>query len=726
MKKYFLTLILAIVTILPGRAGKLMDLRLENGRLMAEIPESMTGKKLFFASIIESISDPGEGVAGQLSDNCLPVMFNVEGDWLNVRYLYKPYLETPDTHGLMDYGTADFQRYKISSVTSGGSVRVDLTDFFLENFTNLNIFPKNAYNSQGGTVMRVHTLNSQTSSMLSTEVTDSIASVRCDLSFKMDGYVYGMMKVAGDFSVRAVVRKMIFLPAYENEMPELEATPYVGTENVSRKSICPAGSPVEEKSIVSRYRIPERHLNFRIDPLVPGEWKPFIEEGVDAWNRAFEAAGIGRTLETSVLKPGIDEWSPYESRIIYATSGMHSVDASTLTDPLSGERISSTICIHDDVIAEYASALKRATAASWPDVRQRNLPDSITGSIVRLLVMQAVGKCLGLTANLAASSVYPVDSLRSASFTSGYGLSASVMETPVFNYVAQPQDAGVRYVQDVIGPYDIYALGRLYGRKTDAPGKYCQYFPSSYNGRPSRDPFVSGGDLGYNHFRTMDYFVSNQKMLFSNALQWFCGEGEDYSEVESILKGAADDYAVRIVHLLRYVGGYRSYLNNGDYPVQCLTPLPAGMQKAAVKEIVARLRDMEWFDSAGRGTVQYGTVEFIADVYRTNIFRSLLGCLESVEESSRDFGPEYSPSAFLMDVADEIFGVSMLKTGLKSYEMVWQTAFVEYVGERSDRDSACLDTLRKLKYMVAGVSVPESDRSHYEYIAFMLNRLCDD
>lgn len=725
MKRIFLTLVLVMFAVFPGRADNLLGLTLKDGRLMAEIPGSMTGKRLFFASVIESISDPGEGVSGQLSDNCLPIMFNVEGDWLNVKFLYRPYLEVNVADDGTPFETADFQRYRISSLSPDGSARVDLTDFFLSHFTNLSIFPKKAYNSQGGTVMRVHKLNASVSSLLSTEVTDSIASVRCDLSFDMDGYVYGMMKVVGDFSVRAVVRKMIFLPQYEDEMPVLEATPYVGTETVPRKGIPSASSPVEEKTVVSRYRVPGRHLTFHIDPLVPDAWKPYVAEGVNAWNRAFEAAGLGKVLETSSMQPDLDEWSPYGSRIIYATSGMHSVDASTLTDPLTGERIGSTICIHDDVIAGYASALKCAAAASWPDLRQRNLPDSITGGIVRLLVMQAVGKCLGFTTNLAASSVYPADSLRSASFTAEYGLAASVMEAPVFNYVARHQDEGVRYIQDVIGPYDYFAVDRIYGRGKDAPGKYCQYFSSSYEGRPSGDPFVAKGDLGNNHFRTMEYYVSNQKMLFSNALQWFCGTGEDYSGVESLLKEAADNYAVRIVHFLGYVGGYRSYISTGYPQVQCRMPLPVGMQSDAVREIVTRLRDMDWLDSAGRGNVQYGTVEFIGDVYRTNIFKSLLGRLDSVEASARDYGSGYSPSAFLGDLIDEVFGDSKLRTGLRSYEMVWQTDFVESLGERMDRDPACLEALMEIRRKVVGTTVPESDRSHYRYIAFMLNRLCD-
>ncbi|MGN1233568.1 MAG: zinc-dependent metalloprotease [Candidatus Cryptobacteroides sp.] len=720
MKKCLLIWILVISVTLAGRADSLMRLSLDDGRLIADIPESMIGRKLLFASIIEATSDPGEGVSGQMSDNCLPLMFVVNGEWLDIKFLCAPY---PDTEEIDAPVQADFLRYKIMPGAASNAVKVDLTEFFKDQFSQLYMFPKNSYNSQGGTVMRTHSLIPDQSALVSTEVSDSIASVRCDFSYKMEGYAYGFMKFAGDYSVRVMARKMFFLPAAESELSPLEESPFVGSACVGRTILNQAGGPVRRKSLVSRYRIPERPLVFYVDSLVPDSWKPYVVEGVEAWNRAFESAGLGRTLEALPMTSESLRYSPYCSRIIYATSGMHSVEALTLTDPLSGERISSTICIHDDVIAEYASELKRATAASWPDVRQRNLPDSVTGSIVRLLVMQAVGKCLGLTANYAASSEYPVDSLRSPTFTAKYGLTASVMEAPVFNYIARPQDSGVKYIQDVVGPYDMYAIGRIYGGIDDAPGKYCGYFNSRFAGGPVNDPFVAKGDLGNNHFKAMEYCSENLKDLFSNALDWFAAEGEDYSEVESILKGAADDYAVRIVHLLGYVGGFRSCLSQDGRPVASRKPLPAEMQSRAVSEVIARLRDMDWLDAAGRGTVQYGTVEFIGDVYRTNIFNSLLNRFEDVSGACRNEGSDYTVGMFLRDIKDAVFGESTLRTGLESYEMVWQTAFVEMLaGKTGD----CFSVLNEIKRLVASKPVKmKGDRSHYEYLSYRLDKLCE-
>ena len=57
----------------------LMRLDLKDGKVMASIPQSLLGCRLMMATRIEQTSDSGEGVAGQLSDNCIPIVFSVSG-----------------------------------------------------------------------------------------------------------------------------------------------------------------------------------------------------------------------------------------------------------------------------------------------------------------------------------------------------------------------------------------------------------------------------------------------------------------------------------------------------------------------------------------------------------------------------------------------------------------------------------------------------------------------
>lgn len=82
------------------------------------------------------------------------------------------------------------------------------------------------------------------------------------------------------------------------------------------------------------------------------------------------------------------------------------------------------------------------TAAVNPDARGVAFADAVMGELVRFVSSHEVGHTLGLPHNMKASSAYPVDSLRSASFTSGTGTAPSIMDYARFNYVAQPGDTG--------------------------------------------------------------------------------------------------------------------------------------------------------------------------------------------------------------------------------------------------------------------------------------------
>ena len=76
---------------------------------------------------------------------------------------------------------------------------------------------------------------------------------------------------------------------------------------------------------------------------------------------------------------------------------------------------------------------------------------------MRRVISHEVGHALGLPHNMKASSAYPVDSLRSGSFTQKYGIASTIMDYARYNYVAQPEDENIRFIRK-IGPYDKYSI----------------------------------------------------------------------------------------------------------------------------------------------------------------------------------------------------------------------------------------------------------------------------
>ena len=709
-------------------ASGLMKLELKDGKVMAEIPASLMGKKLAMASLIEMTSDSGEGVAGQMSDNCIHIIFSVSEKNLVV---------SVPQDGLLHEGIpGEWKRYKITSFKPSGAAVVDLTDLFKTQSSQLYTFPKNAYNSMGGQVRRVHKMIDARSKFLEVTSGDSLVSVLGDFCYDMDGYVMGVMKIAGDYSLRALVRKMIFLPREGEPLPTFKADRRVGTDSFEQKRIDAASGPVLTERLVSRWRLepsdsaawnrgelvePVRPITFYIDTLMPANWLPYVREGVNAWNEAFVSAGFRNAVRTEVFPSdqSFVSHSPYISRILFAPSGMEEVEVSKLQADGSSEISSALICIHSSALKKWHRALVMSAASSCPAVRTSDLSDPVAGPLVRLMVMQAVGKALGLKENAAASSVYPVDSLRSASFTGQYGITSSVTEQMVFNYIASAADVaeGAKLVQNVTGPYDRFAIGWLYGpqeRRSPAAMKESETNPylyySSFPDR--RNPLAARADLGDDAFLSLDRWVASQKEHFAHLHEWYAGEDEAF--VTSIVSGVTEQYARYIVQILQHIGGYCVERSGRALP------LAAEVQKHAVKDVVARLRDMEWFRSIPAGRLPYGTNEFIGDVYRTNLFNSLLGRVAKVKACRSDF----SEADFFRTVSDEIFGTSAARIRLSPIEMVWQEAYLTFLAERRNSSAAACSELVRLCPMLLSASKRASSEValHYSYLHFITDR----
>ena len=75
------------------------------------------------------------------------------------------------------------------------------------------------------------------------------------------------------------------------------------------------------------------------------------------------------------------------------------------------------------------------TAAVNPDARKTEFKNEVMGELIRFVSSHEVGHTLGLPHNFGSSSAYPVDSLRSATFTKKYGTAPSIMDYARFNYV---------------------------------------------------------------------------------------------------------------------------------------------------------------------------------------------------------------------------------------------------------------------------------------------------
>src|SRR5690606_2622500 len=154
---------------------------------------------------------------------------------------------------------------------------------------------------------------------------------------------------------------------------------------------------------------------------------------------------------------------------------------------------------------------------------------------------------LGLPHNFASSYAYPVDSLRSATFTEKYGTAPSIMDYARFNYIAQPEDKGVS-MHPKIGPYDKFAISWGYKPILEAESPeqeqaILDQWIVEKNGDPifrygrqgnAYDPSTQSEDLGDNALKASFYGIKNLKRILPNLAEWTTEEDKPFKTYEDL------------------------------------------------------------------------------------------------------------------------------------------------------------------------------------------------
>ena len=243
-----------------------------------------------------------------------------------------------------------------------------------------------------------------------------------------------------------------------------------------------------------------RTIDFYVDKTFPAEWYPYIKEGIEDWNKAFRAIGLGDVLAVHPEPEGLDTGSPLVNMVRYMDVEESNAKGDVLFDPRSGEILQGDILWWKNVVDLLQGWRYVQTGAADPEARLPEYPVGLLGPMIRHAVCHEMGHVLGLNHNMGASWSYPADSLRSPGFTRRYGTSASVMDYARYNHLATAKDvaAGVNLLPPRIGPYDYYAIALGYGSTEPEPGEYCYYAPvitAAISPDPSSQPESLGNDL---------------------------------------------------------------------------------------------------------------------------------------------------------------------------------------------------------------------------------------
>ena len=446
---------------------------------------------------------------------------------------------------------------------------------------------------------------------------------------------------------------------------------------------------------------PKKPIVYYVDRATPKEWVPYIKQGIEDWQVAFEAAGFKNAIlakdpPTAEEDP---EWSPEDVRysvVRYLASPIPNANGPHVSDPRSGEILESDINWYHNVMTLLRNWYFVQTAAINPDARGVGFKKEVMGRLIRFVSSHEVGHTLGLPHNMGSSVAYPVDSLRSASFTKKYGTAPSIMDYARFNYIAQPGDEGVALMPD-IGVYDKYAIQWGYkpilNTSAEDEKKILDGWILKHAGDPLYrfghqqvgdvvDPSSQTEDLGDDAIKAGMYGIANLKRIVPKLEEWTAEEGKNYDNLETMHRQVVSQFNRYMGHVANNIGGVYEHQKTYDQEGAVYTHVPKSHQENCMQFLQEQLFDTpEWLlDQNIFSKTQYsGFVEQVRSmqVRSLNTMLSLGKMARLIENETANGGEAYRLLDMMGDLRNGLWSELRSGKAIDTYRRNLQKAHID-------------------------------------------------